>query len=140
MTHTWWTTGEVLVAGSTEGPLLTLQEPLSFWGGVDDDGVIVDRHHPQVGASLSGTVLLVEAIRGSSSSTSTLLECIRRGTAPSVLLLADGDPILVIAAVAALELYDRAPTVVRLRSVPPEPVADGAAIRVDEAGHVWVAS
>lgn len=136
---TRWVKGEVLVSGTPAGRLLVLTEPLSFWGGVAHDGTIVDRHHPQAGANLAGTALFLPGARGSSSSTSTLLECIRRKTAPSVLLLLDGDPILVIAAVAAQELYGRTPTVVRLTGTAPlESVSAGDLVRVDAEGQVWV--
>ena len=45
---------EAVVDGAARGTVLVLGEPLSFWGGVDPaTGVIVDRHHPQAGASIS---------------------------------------------------------------------------------------
>jgi predicted aconitase with swiveling domain len=45
--------------------------------------------------------------RGSSSSSSVLAECIRGGTAPAALLLYEPDPILVVGAIVARELYGR---------------------------------
>lgn len=54
------------------------------------------------------------ATKGSSSSTSTLLECIRRDTAPALLLLTEPDPILVVGAAVGRELYSRGPSVVLL--------------------------
>ena len=37
-----------LVPGSAAGPVLRLDEPLSFWGGLDSaTGTIIDRLHPQ---------------------------------------------------------------------------------------------
>ena len=119
MAETTWPQGELIVGGPASGPLVALVEPLSFWGGVDDEtGLIVDGHHPQCGTSLVGTALLMGATRGSSSSTSTLLECIRVGTAPNLLLLTDTDPILSIAAVVAWELYGYGPSVVLLSELP----------------------
>jgi uncharacterized protein len=137
-----WCAGDPVVPGAASGPLLVLQEPVSFWGGVDDeDGRIIDAHHPQHGESLAGTALLMGATRGSSSSTSTFLECVRRETAPAVLLLTDTDPILVVAAAAAREIYGRGTSVVVLPS-PPDPLpTDGAGptwLRVDETGQVFV--
>lgn len=131
-----WCSGELLVGGAAAGDLLRLEEPLSFWGGVDEEtGRIIDGHHPQVGTSVAGTALLMGASRGSSSSTSTLLECIRRSTAPALLLLTEPDQILVIAAVVAWELYGRGPSVVLLADLP-----DGApptSVRVESDGHVY---
>jgi uncharacterized protein len=131
-----WCTGDPVVAGEAVGPLLVLQEPVSFWGGVDDHtGEIVDGHHPQRGVSLASTVLLMGATRGSSSSTSTFLECVRRNTAPAVLLLTDTDPILVVAAAAAREIYGRGTSVVVLDEVPD--VTGIEKVRVDAQGDVY---
>ena len=136
MAEVLWCSGDPVVPGEAHGPLLVLQEPVSFWGGVDDEtGEIVDAHHPQFGQSLAGTALLMGATRGSSSSTSTFLECVRRGTAPAVLLLTDTDPILVVAAAAAREIYGRGTSVVVLPGRPdPDRVGD---VRVDAEGHVF---
>lgn len=125
------------MGGEARGDLVALVEPVSFWGGVDDrTGTIIDGHHPQVGTCIAGSALLMGATRGSSSSTSTLLECIRRGTAPTLLLLTDTDPILVVAAVVAWEMYGHGPSVVLLPEVPP---VDGVgAVRVDDAGRLFV--
>ena len=39
-----------LVAGEARGEVLKLDEPLSFWGGVDPEtGEITDLRHPQSG-------------------------------------------------------------------------------------------
>ena len=136
MGETSWRDGELIVGGPTSGPLVTLVEPLSFWGGVDDEtGLIIDGHHPQCGTSLVGTALLMGATRGSSSSTSTLLECIRVGTAPNLLLLTDTDPILSTAAVVAWEMYGRGPSVVLLSGQPD--VARVETVRVDESGRLF---
>lgn len=131
-----WCSGELLVGRGAAGHLLRLEEPLSFWGGVDEEtGRIIDGHHPQVGTSVAGTALLMGASRGSSSSTSTLLECIRRSTAPAMLLLTEPDPILVVAAVVAWELYDRGPSVVLLAEVPES--TPPVQVRVETDGRVY---
>jgi predicted aconitase with swiveling domain len=128
---------EVLVPGPAAGPLLRLVEPVSFWGGVDPEtGVIVDRHHRQAGVTLAGAALLTGPTRGSSSSASTLLECVRRGTAPAVLLLLDRDTILAVGAAAAREIYRRGPAVLLLTR--PPALADGRRIQVAADGSVTV--
>jgi len=104
---------EVIVGGTASGPLLILKEPVSFWGGIDEaTGRIIDHHHPQYGENVTGTALFMTATRGSSSSSSTFLECVRFRTAPAILLLTERDAILPVAAAAAWEIYDRGPTVV----------------------------
>ncbi len=51
-----------LVPGRAEGPAFVLAEPLSFWGGFDaGTGRIIDRWHPQEGATLAGHVLVMTA-------------------------------------------------------------------------------
>ena len=96
----------VLVPGEAHGPTLVLDEPLSFWGGVDAaTGTIVDRAHPQFGQSITGRILVLPQGRGSSSSSSVLAECIRAGTGPAGIVLEQPDPILVIGALVAAELY-----------------------------------
>ena len=96
----------VLVAGTADGDVLVLDEPLSFWGGLDPEtGVVTDARHPQRGAVLTGTVVVMRSGRGSSSSASVLAEAIRAGTGPAAIVLADADPIVVLGALVAGELY-----------------------------------
>jgi len=85
-----------------------LDEPLSFWGGVDPaTGDIIDVHHPQCDANVAGCVLVMPSGRGSSSSSSVLAEAIRAGTAPAAIVLGEPDPILALGAIVARELYGR---------------------------------
>lgn len=105
--------GRSLHQGTAAGPVLRLDTPVSFWGGVDVHGTIIDVHHPQHGRSVTGTVLVMDSGRGSSSATAVLAEQLRSGTAPAALVLAECDTILLIAALVAAELYDvRLPVVV----------------------------
>ena len=95
-----------LLAGTATGPALVLSAPLSFWGGVDpSDGTIIDRHHPQAGESVRGTVLVMPSGRGSSSSSSVLAETIRAGTGPVAIVLAEPDGILALGALVGSKLY-----------------------------------
>ena len=55
-----------LVPGAASGPVLKLDEPLSFWGGLDSAmGTIIDRLHPQRGACMAGQILMMPGGRGS---------------------------------------------------------------------------
>ena len=97
---------KVLVSGVATGPLLRLDEGLSFWGGFDpEQGRISDRAHPQFGVSLAGKIVVMPHGRGSSSSSSVLAEALRRGTGPAALVLDQPDSILVIGVLVARELY-----------------------------------
>jgi predicted aconitase with swiveling domain len=98
--------GQSLSAGFAAAPALVLAEPLSFWGGIDvESGRVIDRSHPDLGASVTGTILVLPGGRGSSSSSSVLAECLRRGTGPSAILLSIPDPILTVGAIVARTLY-----------------------------------
>jgi len=102
-----------LVPGTAEGTLLVLDEPLSFWGGLDPEtGNVVDVRHPQRGANVVGRILVMPSGRGSSSSSSVLAEAIRAGTAPAAIVLGQADPILALGAIVARELYGKVTPVV----------------------------
>jgi predicted aconitase with swiveling domain len=106
-------TGRTVFPGAATGIPLVLDAPLSFWGGTDLAGRIVDEHHPQRGAVVTGRVLVLPKARGSSSSSSVLAEQIRSGTAPAALVLTEPDAILMLGAWVAAELYGhRLPIVV----------------------------
>jgi predicted aconitase with swiveling domain len=54
-------TDRALVKGRVRGPVLFLDEPLSFWGGLDPaSGRVIDRHHPQLGLCLTGAIVVGE--------------------------------------------------------------------------------
>ena len=98
--------GEALTPGQARGMTLVLDEPISFWGGVDENtGRVIDTHHPQSGASVGGMILVLRCGRGSSSSSSVLAECLRNGVGPAAIVLAEPDPILALGVLVANELY-----------------------------------
>ena len=95
-----------LVPGAASGPILRLDEPLSFWGGLDSaTGAIIDRLHPQRGASVTGCILMMPGGRGSSSGSATLAEALRLGNGPAAILMLERDAIVVVGAMVAAELY-----------------------------------
>ena len=97
--------GRVLVAGEGGGPLLRLDEPISFWGGVDPvSGTVADPRHANFGTSIAGTVLAVPSAVGSSSSSAIMLELLREGTAPAAILLGHADAILSLGVIVGEEL------------------------------------
>lgn len=85
---------------------LILDEPLSFWGGLDPaTGVIVDVHHPQCGESIAGKRLILERTAGSTSSPGTLLEAIRCGNGPAAISVDAPDMTITSAVFMASALY-----------------------------------
>ncbi len=92
--------------GAAIGPALVLEEPLSFWGGIDPaTGEVIDRHHPQCGRSITGSILVIPHGRGSSGGSAVLTECLRAGTAPAGIVMGQLDAILHVGVVVAAELY-----------------------------------
>jgi predicted aconitase with swiveling domain len=122
---------EVLYPGSARGPVLLLTEPLSLWGGLDPEtGVIIDHSHPQLGVSVTDTIMVLDHGRGSSSSSSVLAEAIRLGTGPAGIILSEVDSIIVAGAFVAGHLYGRFCPVL----CGPVPRAGGA--EIDEMGKL----
>jgi len=95
-----------LVPGAGAGAPLLLDEPLSFWGGLDPIlGAIIDRRHPQAGANVAGRMLMMPAGRGSSGGSAILAEALRLGKGPAGILMLERDAIVVVGALVAAELY-----------------------------------
>ena len=97
-----------LAPGRAGGAPLSLEEPLSFWGGLDPTtGRIIDRWHPQAGERVGGRILMMPSGRGSSSGSAALAEALRLGVGPAAILLLKRDAIVIVGALVAMELYDR---------------------------------
>ena len=131
--------GRVLLAGEAAGSALVLEAPLSLWGGMDPrTGRISDHHHPQLGATITGKILVMPSGRGSSSSSSVLAEAIRLGTAPLAILLAEPDEILVLGALVAEYLYERTCPILALPESARGAIATGDHVAVSGDGTVTV--
>ena len=119
------------------GSALILDEGLSLWGGMDPStGTLIDTHHPQRGASLTGRVVVMPSGRGSSSSASVLAEAVRAKTAPAAFILETADLILAIGAAVAFELYGVLVPVVVLGPDARALVTDGAELVIASDGTV----
>lgn len=131
----------VLSRGRASGEVLVLDEPLSFWGGVDPtSGRITDRRHPQLGAELGGRVLVLPGGRGSSSSSTVLCELLRNGNGPRAVVLGRDDPIIGLGAAVARELYGTELPVLVLGSDAYRRLVSGQWVEVDPDGRVLLPS
>ena len=130
--------GEVLLSGSAEGPVLKLERPISFWGGVDpDSGRISDPRHPQHGQTVGGRVLVLPATIGSSSGSAVMLELIAGGLAPAALILGRPDAILVLGVVVAKEMgHAGLPPVLLLPPEAQSALITGQACRIGPQGAI----
>jgi uncharacterized protein len=98
----------VLNPGTAKGPVLVVEEPLSFWGAFDPlTGIIIDTHHPQRGACLAQKIVIMPETRGSGSASGSIAEAIRRGTAPLALILMKPDVNLAVGSFIAATLYGK---------------------------------
>lgn len=128
-----------LVPGAASGSALVLEEPLSFWGGIEPEtGKIIDRRHPQLGVEVTDRILVMPMGRGSSSSSTVLAEAIRRGTAPAAIFLHEIDPIVALGAVVAQRLYGTTVPVAVVDPALAEEIRTGDQVDLHESGVVRV--
>lgn len=131
--------GRPVVPGSAQGIALVSREPLSFWGGVDPaTGEVIDRRHDLSGQIVAGRVLVLPYSRGSSTTSTVLLECIRAGTAPAAIIASSADPLLALGSFVAEELYRRTVPMVALEEPHFQRLQTGDRVTVRPDGTVEV--
>lgn len=127
--------GIAVVAGEAKGEVLASDEPLSFWGGYDQcTGEIIDRRHPLSGQIAAGRVLVLPATRGSSTTTSILLEAVRAGKAPAAIVTDSVDRFLALASIVADEMYGKPIPLLTLTSEDFATLQTGQRIEVQREG------
>jgi len=131
--------GRPLVAGEARGAALASREPLSFWGGYDQNsGEIIDRRHPLSGANAAGKILVLPMTRGSSTTAAVFLEAVRQRTAPAAVVTDGTDRFLTLAAIVAEEMYGRTVPIVAVDEDDFELLSTGMQLRVQADGSVQV--
>jgi predicted aconitase with swiveling domain len=133
-------TGKVSHPGTAEGEVLLLTEPVSFWGGVDHHGEIIDVHHAQHKAKMTNKILVMPSGRGSSSATAVLAELIRTGDGPLAIIMLQCDTILVIGALVSAEIYGISMPIVELDQEQYAQLSDGMRVSVDANGESQIAT
>lgn len=131
-------TGKTSHPGVAEGEVLVLTEPVSFWGGVNHHGEIIDVHHAQHKAKMTNKILVMPSGRGSSSATAVLAELIRTGDGPLGVVMLQCDTILVIGALVSAEIYGISMPIVELAQAEYDQLTDGmnVAIAADSQSQV----
>jgi uncharacterized protein len=125
-----------LVPGHGVGTTLVLSEPLNAWGGLDPtSGRIVHHSHPQRGADVTGTVLVLEETRGSGTNAQVLAQTWAEGHGPVAVVLARADYVLCAGAVVSQELYGVICPVVVLDDEHYGTLTDGLQVEVDASGE-----
>jgi len=133
-------TGKVSHPGVAEGEVLLLTEPVSFCGGVDHHGEIIDVHHAQHKAKMTNKILVMPSGRGSSSATAVLAELIRTGDGPIAIVMLQCDTILVIGALVSAEIYGISMPIVELDQEQYAQLSDGMRVSVDASSDNEVAT
>lgn len=133
-------TGKISHPGVAEGEVLLLTEPVSFWGGVDHHGEIIDVHHAQHKAKMTNKILVMPSGRGSSSATAVLAELIRTGDGPLAIIMLQCDTILVIGALVSAEIYGISMPIVELERSEYDQLSDGMMVNVDASSDPDTAS
>ena len=133
-------TGKISHPVTAEGEVLLLTEPVSFWGGVDHHGEIIDVHHAQHKAKMTNKILVMPSGRGSSSATAVLAELIRTGDGPLAIIMLQCDTILVIGALVSAEIYGISMPIVELDQEQYDQLSDGMRVSVDADGERQVAT
>lgn len=131
-------TGKTSHPGAASGEVLVLTEPVSFWGGVNHHGEIIDVHHAQHKAKMTNKILVMPSGRGSSSATAVLAELIRTGDGPLGIVMLQCDTILVIGALVSAEIYGISMPIVELAQAEYDQLTDGmnVAIAADSQSQV----
>ena len=133
-------TGKTSHPGVAEGEVLVLTEPVSFWGGVNHHGEIIDVHHAQHKAKMTNKILVMPSGRGSSSATAVLAELIRTGDGPLGIVMLQCDTILVIGALVSAEIYGISMPIVELAQVEYDQLTDGMNVAIAADSHSQVAT
>lgn len=133
------TAAQVLVAAhpaeSVEGLAMHILDPISFWGDVSPStGELTNARSAQYGRSITGTILLIRDLRGSSSGSSVLLELIYRRIAPAAIMLDQPDAILALGALVSRELRWKTPPILRLAARRQGEIPGGARVLVSTCG------
>ena len=123
-------TGTALTYGNASGEILVLDEPVSFWGGVDHLGFVADVHHAQHGVSITGKVLLMTGGRGSSSGSFCLMELMRTHLAPAAIVMCEADGIVCTGVLVGTATYGYELPVVQLTPAEYEQVPAGVVAQV----------
>lgn len=133
-------TGKTSHPGVAAGEVLVLTEPVSFWGGVNHHGEIIDVHHAQHKAKMTNKILVMPSGRGSSSATAVLAELIRTGDGPLGIVMLQCDTILVIGALVSAEIYGISMPIVELAQAEYDQLTDGMSVEIAADSQSQVAT
>lgn len=125
--------GQLIAPAPVDAEVLSCDEGLSFWGGIDPDtGRVIDAHHPLCGRSVAGKVLVMPTSRGSCSGSGVLLQLALNGCAPAALVFCEDEEVLTLGALIAAQMFDRQIGVIRLSRADHAVLSGQEAARLDD--------
>lgn len=129
----------VVLGGRARGAVLRVDEPLSFWGGVDaTTGCLCDPRSPLCGTPLAGRVLMMAEPVGSSSSSAIMLELMARGLQPAAIVMGRVDAIVGLGVIVAGEMGYGTIPVLELDPAAQAAFAQGAPVEIGLEGDINV--
>ena len=129
--------GRVLVSGLASGPVMKLDETLSFWGGFNPaNGEIIDVHHPQHDQRVGQTILCISQSRGSAGTPAAIAETLRNGSGPVAFILAKADINIAVGVMVANRLYDLKIPVIEISPSQMAQIGNGSNVQVAEGGSI----
>lgn len=129
--------GQVEIRGTADGEILKLTKPISFWGGVDaKTGRISDPRHPQHGVSITGRILVLPGMIGSSSASYVLTELMMEKLGPAALIIPEADAILPLAVIVSREMGWGSIPVLRVPVAEQGALETGQRARIGEDGRI----
>ena len=127
----------VIFKGTAAGPVLWLDEPLSFWGGFDPaTGIIIDNNHSQKGQCIKDMILVMPSTRGSGGTPGGVAEAVRNGSGPAAIIMKIADANVMIGAAVAQKLYTLTCPVLELTGEDFEALKYAASISVNADGTI----
>ncbi len=131
--------GNPVVPGSAQGQVLAADEPISFWGGYDHlTGEITDRRHPLSGQNAAGKILAVPFTRGSSTTTTVLLEAVRSGTAPAAIITTGVDSFFALASIVAKQMYQISLPIIAITMAEFSQLQTNANLSIEKNGEIHI--
>ena len=125
----------VLCDGAAAGEALRLDEPISFWGGVcPGTARIIQPGHSQKNVVLTGRIVIIPKVIGSSSSSAVMLELLQKGIAPAGLIMGQRDAILPVGVIAARQMDWPVIPVFQIGS---PPFFTGNTLRLEPGGAIF---
>jgi len=131
--------GRVLVPGRASGPVMKLDETLSFWGGFDPiNGEIIDIHHPQHQQRVGQSILCISQSRGSAGTPAAIAETLRNGSGPAAFILANPDINISVGVIVANQLYGLSIPVIEVTHSQMAQIENGSNVQLGESGSITV--